>query len=113
MVPLAEWLHVMDVRPMNIEREEGGRRIVYPPGGNVGNVAGLDVLILEDDVPTGGSILYAKRVLEDQGAKVKIAAVYVHSKSARLVDFYGMVSDPLPSLPWKPSREGDRIVGMS
>ncbi len=114
-VYVAESLGVMDVRPVSIERLEVGtpsekRTIAYPPNGDIGDVDGLDVLLLEDDIPTGKSLLFAKQYLESKGARVKIAAVYVKPDTKHIADFYGEVCDPLPDLYWKPSRAGNRVV---
>jgi len=104
---LAEKLNIKDVRPISIERVGEERRIVYDVQGNI---KGKNILLLEDDLPTGKGFVYVKKVLEDRGAKVKIAAVHVNNISREIADFYGKYIDPLPNLPWKPSRFGDRIV---
>lgn len=109
-VYVAEHLGVMDVRPMSIERRQEERIVVFPPDGNIGDVDDLDVLLLEDDVPTGKSLLYAKQFLLKKGARVKIAAVYVLPETKEITDYYGLVLSPLPHMYFKPSRSGDRIV---
>jgi len=104
---LAEKLGIKDVRPISIERIGEKRRIAYDIQGRI---KGLKLLLLEDDLPTGRGFLHAKQIFQKKGAKVKIAAVYVNSKSKGTADFYGQLLDPLPNLPWKPSRSSDRIV---
>lgn len=104
---VSELLGVKDVRPISIERRGDERIIVYDVQGDV---AGKSILLLEDDLPSGKGFLHAKGVYEGRGAEVKIAAVYVNSKSEAVADFYGQVLNPLPDLPWKPARSGDRIV---
>lgn len=71
---------------------------------------GKKILLVEDDLPTGKGFMFAKQYLEQKGAIVKTAAVYVNSVSRPLVDYCGAFQDPLPDLPWKPSRAGDRNV---
>ncbi len=104
---VSEKLKVKDVRPISIERIGDERRLGYDIQGEI---SGKSVLLLEDDLPTGKGFIFAKKVLEKRGAKVKIAAVYVNSVSKSLADFYGDFLDPLPNLPWKPARSGDRVV---
>jgi len=107
---IAEKLKIKDVRPVSIERMGEKRKVVYKIQGSVKN---MNVLLLEDDLPTGKGSIYLKRILEERGAEVKIAAIYVNSKSKEVADFYGEISDPLPDLPWKPTRSGDRILNSS
>ena len=104
---LAEKLKVRDVRPISIERVGEERRIVYDVQGDI---SGLNVLLLEDDMPTGSGFVHAKNVYEQRGANVKVAAVYVNSVSEGIANFYGQKLDPLPNLPWKPARSGDRKI---
>ncbi len=104
---IAETLGVKDVRPISIERIGEERRIGYDVQGKI---KGLKLLLVEDDLPIGIGAVFAKKFLEQKGAAVKISAVYVNNLSCKVVDFYGELIDPLPDLPWKPSRNGDRIV---
>lgn len=106
---LAEKLGIKDVRPISIERKGDERTIVY----NVqGDLKGLKVLLLEDDLPSGKGFVVVKDQYQRQGAEVRIAAVYVNSESKNITDFFGEKRDPLPNLPWKPARRGDRIVNQ-
>ncbi len=96
-----------DVRPISIEREGNTRRIAYDVQGDL---SGQNILLLEDDLPSGKGFQHAKQEFEKRGASVKIAAVYVNSVSEPFADFYGEKLDPLPNLPWKPVRAGDRLI---
>ena len=55
--------------------------------------------LLEDDLPTGKGFVFANRHLENRGAIVMAAAVYVNTTSKPLVNYYGSFEDPLPDLP--------------
>ena len=103
---LAEKMRVKDVRFISIERVGEERRVAC---GVQGEVKGLKLLLVEDDLPTGKGPPIAKKHLEERGAFVKTSAVYVNSISFDKVDFYAEKIDPLPDLPWKPSRSGDRV----
>ena len=48
--------------------------------------------------------------LKRGASDVRIAAVYVTPQAAKATDFYAKVLEPLPNLPWKPSRIGDKII---
>jgi hypoxanthine phosphoribosyltransferase len=96
-----------DIRPISIERDGDKRIIRYDIQGDI---SGLNVLLLEDDLPTGKGFEYAREEFQRRGANVKIAAVYVNSVSKPLADFYGEKLDSLPNLPWKPTRAGDRLM---
>jgi len=109
-VYIAEQLKIIDVRPISIERINEKRNIVFPPKGNIGKVNGKKILLLEDDIPTGKSLIYAKKFYESKGADVKIAAVYVLPETKNIANFYGVEMVELPDMYFKPSRSGDRIV---
>ena len=109
-VYIAEQLDIMDIRPISIERKGDVRIIVFPQDGNIGEVNGVDILLLEDDIPTGKSLIYAKKFYEAKGARVKVAAVYVLPQTKKIADFFGIEMDPLPNMYFKPSRSGDRTV---
>jgi len=104
---LAEKLGIKDVRPVSIERIGEKRKMAYDIQGDV---KGKKILLLEDDLPTGKGFIFLRNILEKKGAEVRIAAVYVNYISKKVADFYGEDLDVLPDLPWKPAREGDRII---
>lgn len=106
-VLISEWIDIKDVRPISIDRIGEVRSIGYDV---MGDVSGKSILLVEDDLPTGKGFMFTKKHLEQKGAVVKTAAVYVNEISRSLVDYFGSFQDPLPDLPWKPSRAGDRIV---
>ena len=103
----SEKLCIKDVRPINIERIGEERKIVYDLQGDI---SGKNVLLLEDDLPTGKGFLLVKKIFEGRGANVKVAVVYVNSLSEKVADFFGKKHNPLPDLPWKPTRSGDRVL---
>ena len=108
---LSEMLGVRYVRPIDVTRKDDKREIIFPVNGEIASdLHGLNLLLLDDDAPTGLGIEHCANLYQEKGAIVKKAAVYVNSKSHHLVDFYGEKRDPLPNMPWKPARSGDRII---
>jgi len=103
---IAKKLGLKDVRPIDIERQGEERRITYDVQGSID---GKKVLLLEDDLPTGKGPVIVKKIFEERGAVVKIAAVYVNGKSRQVTDFYAAVLDELPDYPWKRHHSGDRL----
>jgi hypoxanthine phosphoribosyltransferase len=104
---VAEKLNIKDIRPISIERIGEERSIAYDV---LGDLNGLNVLLLEDDMPTGKGFIFVKKEYEKRGAKVKIAAININSISEKVADFFGEKYDVLPNLPWKVARSVDRIV---
>ncbi len=103
---VAKALGIKDVRPIDIEKEGAERRIAYDIQGDI---KGKKVLLLEDDLPTGKGPVVAKKIFEERGAEVKIAAVYVNARSVKIADFYAEELDELPDWPWKKQHSGDRL----
>ena len=103
---MAKRLGIVDVRPIDIEREGNERRLAYDVQGSI---EGKKVLILEDDLPTGKGPAVVKKQFEQRGAEVRIAAVYVNGKSRQLTDFYAEVVEEMPDYPWKRFHKGDRL----
>ena len=103
---IAKALGINDVRPIDIERKGMQRRLAYDVQGSI---AGKKVLMVEDDLPTGIGPALIKKQFEQRGASVKIAAVYVNSKSKEIADFYTEELEQLPDYPWKKQHSGDRL----
>lgn len=103
---VAKELGIRDVRPIDIERVGDERKLVYDVQGNLD---GKRVLIIEDDLPTGKGSVFAKKMFQERGARVKIAAVYVNDLSKEIADYYGEHVKKIPNYPWKKHNAGDRV----
>lgn len=103
---IAKKLGINDVRPIDIERKGEERILSYDVQGDI---SGKEVLLLEDDLPTGKGMVFVKDVFEKRGAKVKIAAVYVNDKSKNIAEFYAEFCKEIPNYPWKKHNAGDRL----
>ncbi len=103
---IAKKLEINDVRPIDIEREGLERRLAYDVQGNI---AGKQVLIVEDDLIYGLGPATIKKIFEERGAIVKIAALYIQPQAVQIADFYVEVCDVNPNYPWKNFNDGDKI----
>ena len=103
---VARLLEIKDVRPIDIERKGDERILAYDIQGGI---EGKKVLLLEDDLPTGKGPAVVKKIFEQRGAEVKIAAVYVSPVGEKVSDFYVEVMEHLPDYPWKKQHSGDRL----
>lgn len=105
---IASRLQIKDVRPVSIGRKGDERYFLYPLTGNIGDVRGVKILIIEDDVPTGKSVQLAKEYFLKQGAReVKIACVFKF-KGIPDIDFFAQEVDTFPRYPWKETNLGNR-----
>lgn len=62
---------------------------------------GKDVLLVEDYLETGRSLVVGKVYLESLGANVKTAALYFQSRSEITPDFFNKRTDKLIRFPWE------------
>lgn len=105
---IAARLKMKDVRPVSIGRRGKERYFIHPKGGKIGKIKGTKILIIEDDVPTGRSVKFAKRHFLAQGVKeVKVACVFKY-KGVKGVDFFAKEVKKFPKYPWKITHLGER-----
>jgi hypoxanthine phosphoribosyltransferase len=107
---IAARLGIKDVRPVSIGRRGEERYFLYPDQGEIGDIQGARILIVEDDVPTGMSIMMAQEHFLSKGAaEVKIACIF-KGKDIQGIDFFAQEMDPklFPKYPWKVTNLGDR-----
>lgn len=105
---IAAALDLRDVRPVSIGREGEERFFLYPKGGDIGDISGTKILIVEDDVPTGRSVKFATAHFLAKGAKeVRVACVF-KGRGIEGVEFYAKEVDSFPIYPWKETNLGDR-----
>lgn len=70
-------LGIKDVRPVSIGRKVDERYFLYPVRGDIGDIKGKNILIIEDDIPTGKGMYMARDHMLSQGARVvRIACVF-------------------------------------
>ena len=97
-VLLSKYLKVKDMYVLKVRREGNNRRIMAE---TVPDVSHLKILLVEDMIETGKSLIIAKEYLESKGAKVKTACLYTMPMSEIIPDYFlKEVPTPLP-FPWE------------
>jgi len=97
-VLLSKYLKVKDMYVLKVRREGNDRRIMAE---TVPDVSHLKILLVEDMIETGKSLIIAKEYLESKGAKVKTACLYTMPMSEIIPDYFlKEVPTPLP-FPWE------------
>ncbi len=97
-VLLSKYLKVKDMYVLKVRREGNDRQIMAE---TVPDVSHLKILLVEDMIETGKSLIIAKEYLESKGAKVKTACLYTMPMSEIIPDYFlKEVPTPLP-FPWE------------
>lgn len=65
------------------------------------NLAGKMILLVEDVIETGASLIAAKEYLDMLGAKVKTASIYFQPQTKIIPDYYFAEIDEVPIFPWE------------
>lgn len=63
-------------------------------------IAGKNILLVEDMIESGRSLLVSKQYLESLGASVKTAALYTTPSSETGLDYLLTVRPDIPVFPW-------------
>jgi hypoxanthine phosphoribosyltransferase len=72
-VLLARSLKVKDMYALKVRREGDERTVIAE---TIPDVMGLKILLVEDTIETGRSLIAAKQYLESKGAEVRTACLY-------------------------------------
>lgn len=88
-----------------VRKGEDDRCFAYDIQGDISN---KKILIVEDDLPTGKGVVFAKKQFVKRGAEVKTAAVYVKPTTQQFADFYAETCEKLPDYPHKQFHDGER-----
>jgi hypoxanthine phosphoribosyltransferase len=105
---IAYRLGIDEFRPITIGRSGDARFLLKDIDCPV---AGKELLLVEDDLPTGRGPAIVRKAFMDRGAKgVKVAALYVSERSLEVADFCAEIcrDGKFPNYPWKPFRHGDK-----
>lgn len=95
---LAAQLAIAGYVSMKVLKEDDDRLVV---GDTVhGDLSGQCVLLTEDGLESGTSMLVAEEDLTARGAIVRKAALYITYQSVIVPDFYLRVADRIPDFFW-------------
>ena len=97
-VLLSKFLKVKDMYVLKVRREGTERRIMAEI---VPNVSGMRILLVEDMLETGKSMVVAKEYLEKKGAEVKPACLYTMPQSEIKPDFSLKEVTAVVPFPWE------------
>ena len=96
-VMIAEKLGVKDMYAITVKKHEGKRRVMTKL---TEDIAHKKILLVEDAVESGKSMLAAKKYLEGKGAIVKTAALFIKDSSPVKPD-YALESFEDSNFPWE------------
>lgn len=95
---LASRLHVHTIYTLTVIKIGGQRKIVTEINDKLEN---KNILLLEDILETGESMIVAKKYLERKGAKVQTACLYTMPQTIFVPDYYLGKTGTLVSFPWE------------
>lgn len=65
------------------------------------NIKNRKILLVEDSLETGKTLVLVKEYLEKKGAKVKTACFYFSEQSEIIPDYYLRQVNKIPKFPWE------------
>ena len=97
---LSTELNIKEVYCLNVSKKATERKVVTEI---LEDLVGKNILLVEDVLETGLSMIAAKKYLENKGARVKTASLYITENSIITPDFYlNRVEFPFTfSFPWE------------
>lgn len=95
---LSNALNVKKMYCINVEKVGEDRKVRTEILDDIDN---KNVLLVEDMLETGRSLIVAKEYLEKKGALVKTACFFIQSKSEIKPDYYLKRTDSEVSFPWE------------
>jgi hypoxanthine phosphoribosyltransferase len=96
-VMIAERLGIKDMYSVAVKKQEGKRKIMTKI---TEDLHGKKILLVEDAIDTGKSMLAVKKYLESEGASVKTAALFIKGSTAIMPD-YMLENSPDVIFPWE------------
>ncbi|MFH1182521.1 MAG: phosphoribosyltransferase family protein [Candidatus Woesearchaeota archaeon] len=95
-VMIAEKFGIKDMYSVAVKKQEGKRKIMTKI---MDDLHGKKILLVEDAIDTGKSMLAVKKYLESEGASVKTAALFIKGSTAIMPD-YMLETSPDIIFPW-------------
>jgi len=95
---LSSTLGIKKMFCLSVEKESSERKVVT----NIqADISSKTILLVEDMLETGRSLIVAKKYLESKGAVVKTACLYTMPISEVKPDYSLKVVDSIPKFPWE------------
>lgn len=95
---LSSLLNVQEMFCLTVEKHGHERQVVTTINKDLKD---KKILLVEDILETGKSLLTAKKYLEEQGASVKTACLYLMPETPIKPDFYLRKIEELVGFPWE------------
>jgi hypoxanthine phosphoribosyltransferase len=95
---LSSFLKVKDMYCLTVKKAGNGRKVVTEISENI---QGKNILLVEDVLETGRSLIVAKQYLEGKGARVKTACLYTMPISEISPDYSLAQIKEIPEFPWE------------
>jgi hypothetical protein len=95
---LSRELGVKSMYGISVEKSGGNRNVITEI--NI-DLKGKKVLLVEDMLETGRSLIVAKKYLEDQGAQVKTTCLYTMPQSEIKPDYFLSEVENTQKFPWE------------
>jgi len=95
---LSEYLKVKDMYCLTVRKVGKERKVVMEI---LEDLVDKNILLVEDMVETGRSLIVAKNYLESKGAKVKTACLYILPVSEIEPDFFLRQVQTIEKFPWE------------
>lgn len=95
---LSSMLHAKEMYCLTVRKNGDERRVVTEI---TDDLSDKNILLVEDMLETGKSLIVAKKYLEHRGAKVKTACLFIMPKSEIVPDFFlRKIEEPM-HFPWE------------
>jgi len=91
-------LHVKEMYCLTVQKSGEERRVVTDL---LVDLVGKEILLVEDQLETGKSLIAARSYLEAKGARVKTACLYIMPHSEIVPDFYLRQVPEVERFPWE------------
>ncbi|MEK9195980.1 MAG: phosphoribosyltransferase family protein [Patescibacteria group bacterium] len=94
---LAKYLEVKEMYALTIKKQGNDRKVISSIDQDL---TGKNVLIVEDVLETGTSLIVAKEYIESIGGIAKTASLFIQPDTKIIPDYYVETKQEVPIFPW-------------